>query len=123
MAEQPYTLENPEPREVEPEVVDEKVAAQVSPARPDFHLDLNGDEVAVSESRVQLDEQVGPNDPNAVIVPPEGRGVHPDLGIVGKQSPEALLASGDAPEATAVVDGEVVTASEAEAKAKAADSS
>jgi hypothetical protein len=116
MAEQPYTLENPEAREPTSEVVDEKVAAQVSPARPDFHLDLNGDEVTVSESYVQLDETVGPQDPNAVIVPPEGRGVHPDLGIAGKQTPEQMLASGDAPEGTGVVDGEVMTASEAEQK-------
>lgn len=117
MADQPYTLDNPEPRYVEPDVVDEQVDAQVSPAAAlTPHVDLNDGKVNVSETRVQLDTQVGPTDENAVIVPPEGRGEHPDLGIVGKQTPEEALASGDAPEATAVVDGEVVTASEAEAK-------
>lgn len=99
MAEQPYTLENPEPRKVEPDVVDEKIDGQVSPAA-DYvpTVDLNEGKVSVSETQVKLDEQVGPQDPNAVIVPPEGRGSHPDLGIVGKPTPEELLASGDAPE-------------------------
>lgn len=117
MANQPYTLENPEAREVEPEVVDEQIDAQANPgAEYVATVDLNDGKVAVSETYVKLDEQVPADHPAAVIVPPEGRGVHPDLGIVGKQSPEALLASGDAPEGTGVLDGEVVTASEAEAK-------
>lgn len=101
---QPYVTENPEPRDVTVDVVDEKVDAQVSPARPDYIID-DGDKVVVSETRVALDESVGPNDPNAVIVPPEGRGAHPDLGIVGKQTPEQALASGDASEAEGVLDG------------------
>lgn len=119
MAEQPYTTENPEPREVTVDSNTESVDAQVSPARPDYVID-DGDTVAVSEVRVQLDEQVGPQDPNAVIVPPEGRGTHPNLGIVGEPTPEQLLASGDAPEATGVSDGRVVTSSEA-AEAEAAE--
>lgn len=113
--EQPYTLENPEPRKVEPETVNEQQDAQVSPAAAlTPHVDLNEGKVNVSESYVQLDEQVGPDHPAAVIVPPEGRGVHPDLGIAGKPTPEEALASGDAPEGTGVVDGKVMTASEAE---------
>lgn len=112
---QPYVTENPEPREVTVDSVEESVAAQVSPARPDYIID-NGDKVDVRETRVALDEAVGPQDPNAVIVPPEGRGVHPDLGVVGKPTPEQAFASGDAVEATGVLDGETVTASEAEAK-------
>jgi hypothetical protein len=122
MADQPYTLENPEPREVEPEVVDEQIDAQANPgAEYVATVDLNDGKVAVSESRVALDEQVTADHPAAVIVPPEGRGEHPSLGIVGKQSPEAALASGDADEATGVLDGERVTAAEAEAKAAESD--
>jgi hypothetical protein len=121
MPEQPYTTENPPVREVTVESNTESVDAQVSPARPDYIID-GGDKVAVSEVTVQLDEQVGPQDPNAVIVPPEGRGVHPNLGIVGEPTPEQLLASGDAVEATGVSDGKVVTSSEA-AKAEADDKS
>ena len=117
MADKTYTLENPEPREVSPEVVDEKVDEQANPAQALTPTnDLNDGKVVVSETRVTLDEQVAADHPAAVIVPPEGRGEHPDLGIVGKPTPESLRASGDAPAATAVVDGEVVTADEAEAK-------
>lgn len=112
MAEQPYTTENPEVREVQVEKTQEKVDAQVSPARPDYIID-DGDKVAVHEVRVTLDEQVGPQDPNAVIVPPEGRGTT-DLPIhaLEAKSPEALLASGEAAEAEGVVDGKVVKSSE-----------
>jgi hypothetical protein len=117
MADQPYTLENPKPREVDVERVEDQQDAQVSPAAAlTPHVDLNDGKVDVRETRVQLDQAVGPNDPNAVIVPPEGRGQHPELGVFGKQTPEQALESGDAPEATAVVDGEVVTADEAKAK-------
>ena len=103
MADQPYTLENPEPRSVEPDVVDEQIDAQASPAA-DYvpTVDLNDGKVAVSETQVKLDEQVAADHPAAVIVPPEGRGTHPDLGIVGKPTPEALLASGDADEVEVV---------------------
>ena len=99
MAEQNYTLENPEPRKVEPEVVDEQIDAQANPAA-DYvaTVDLNEGKVTVSETQVKLDEQVTADHEAAVIVPPEGRGVHPDLGLVGKPTPEELLASGDAPE-------------------------
>ncbi len=112
MAKQPYTSENPEPREVGVDRVEEQVDAQVSPARPDFIID-DGDKVTVQETRVTLDKAVGPQDPNAVIVPPEGRGVHPELGVFGKPTPEQVLASGDAPEAAGVVDGKTVKSSEA----------
>lgn len=122
--EQPYTLENPEPREVEPERVEEQVDGQVSPAAAlTPHVDLNDGRVDVRETHVQLDQAVGPQDENAVIVPPEGRGQHPELGVFGQPTPEQALASGDAPEATAVVDGEVVTADEAEAKRSESDES
>lgn len=99
MAEQKYTLENPEPREVEVTVVDEQVDQQASPAA-DYvaTVDLNDGKVDVSETYVKLDQQVHADDPNAVIVPPEGRGQHPDLGIAGRQTPEQALASGDADE-------------------------
>lgn len=102
MADQPYTLENPEPREVTADVVDEQIDGQVSPAA-DYvaTVDLNEGKVSVSETYVKLDQQVGPQDENAVIVPPEGRGTHPDLGIVGRQTPEQALASGDADEVAA----------------------
>lgn len=122
MSEQNTVLENPEPREVEVSEVAVEQDAQASPAAAlTPHNDLNDGKVVVSEQYVKLDEVVHADHPAAVIVPPEGRGVHPDLGIVGKESPEQALASGSAPEATAVVDGEVVTASEAEAKAKASE--
>lgn len=115
MTDQPYTLENPEPRKVEPEKVEEQIDAQVSPAaEKTAHVDLNEGKVNVYETRVQLDEQVGPQDPNAVIVPPEGRGEHPDLGLFGKQTPEEALASGDAREPEIVVDGRTMSASEAD---------
>lgn len=104
MAEQPYVTENPEPRKVEPEVVDEQVDAQANPGQEyAATLDLNEGKVNVSESRVAVDEQVAADHPAAVIVPPEGRGEHPDLGIIGKPTPEELLASGDAPEPQPVV--------------------
>jgi len=112
--EQPYVTENPEVRKVEVEKVEEKVDALVSPARPDYAIDLSDDE-PLRETRAVMDEQVGPQDPNAVIVPPEGRGEHPKLGVDAPTA-EELLASGDADEATGVLDGEVVTADEAEKK-------
>jgi hypothetical protein len=108
---QPYTLENPEPRKVEVEKNEDAVEARVSPARPEYALDFS-DDVPLSESRVQLDVTVGPTDPNAVIVPPEGRGTHPKLGLDAPTANE-LLASGDADEATGVEDGKVVTSSDA----------
>lgn len=114
--EQPYVTENPEVRKVEVEKIEEQVDALVSPARPDYAIDLSDDE-PLRETRAVMDEQVGPQDPNAVIVPPEGRGEHPKLGVDAPTA-EELLASGDADEATAVVDGEVKSGSDA-AKAEA----
>lgn len=111
---QPYTLENPEVRKPEVEKNEDAVEARVSPARPEYILDLS-DDANLSESRAVMDQQVGPNDPNAVIVPPEGRGTHPKLGVDAPTA-EELLASGDADEATGVLDGEVLTSSEAAEK-------
>jgi hypothetical protein len=108
---QPYTTENPEVRKPQVEKNEDAVEARVSPARPDYALDFSDDQ-PLSEVRVSLDEQVGPNDPNAVIVPPEGRGVHPKLGVDAPTA-EELLASGDADEATGVEDGKVVKSSDA----------
>jgi hypothetical protein len=111
MAKQNVTLENPEVREPTVDSVDEKVTAQVSPAQPDYAVDLNKGKAQVSEKRVVLDETVAPNDPNAVIVPPEGRGTTDlPIDVLSQPSPEALLASGDAPEATGVEDGVEKTA-------------
>jgi hypothetical protein len=110
MAQQNYTTENPEVRKAEVDVVEEKVEARVSPARPDYALDFSDDE-PLRESRAVLDETVGPDHPAAVIVPPEGRGQHPALGL--GPTPQELLDSGDATEATGVEDGKVVTTSEA----------
>lgn len=112
-AKQPYTTENPEVREPEVTKADESVEVLVSPARPDYALDFSDDE-PLRESYAQMDQTVGPQDPNAVIVPPEGRGEHPTLGV-DAPTPEAALASGDAPEATGVRDGVTMTGSEAEA--------
>jgi hypothetical protein len=108
---QPHKLENPEVRKPEVEKTEGKVDARVSPARPDYALDFS-DDAPLSEARVSLDQQVGPNDPNAVIVPPEGRGEHPRLGVDAPTA-EELLASGDAVEATGQEDGKTVTSSEA----------
>lgn len=110
--EQPYVTENPEPRKVEVDKVEESVDALVSPARPDYAIDLSDDE-PLRETRAVMDEQVGPQDPNAVIVPPEGRGTHPKLGVDAPTA-EELLSGGDADEVTAVVDGEVKTGKDAE---------
>jgi hypothetical protein len=113
---QPHTLENPEVRKVQVDKNEDKVEARVSPARPDYALDLS-DDAKLSETRVTVDEQVGPNDPNAVIVPPEGRGEHPKL-AVDAPTAEDLLSSGDADEATGQEDGKTVTASEAKSDDK-----
>lgn len=111
MAEQNYMTENPEVRKPEVEKIEEAVEARVSPARPDYALDFSDDE-PLRETRATLDEQVGPDHPAAVIVPPEGRGTHPTLGV-DAPTPEDLFASGDADEASAVVDGEVLTGDDA----------
>lgn len=115
MAEQSYTTENPKPREVQVDKVEEQVDAQAFPARPDYALDSK--KVDVHEVRVSLDEQVSADHPAAVIVPPEGRGSN-DLPIhkLSAPSPEQLLSSGKADEATAVVDGKEVKSSEAAKK-------
>jgi hypothetical protein len=109
MAEQNYSTENPEVRKVVVQKNEDSVEPRVSPARPDYALDLSDDQ-PVSETVVSLDEVVlDPNSPLAVIVPPEGRGTHPQLGADGPTA-EEQFASGDAPEATGVLDGKVVTA-------------
>lgn len=112
MAEQQYMTENPEVRKVEVEKNEDQVEARVSPARPDYALDLSDDQ-PLNETRAVMDEQVGPDHPAAVIVPPEGRGEHPKLGV-DAPTPEDLLSSGDADEVTAVVDGEVKSGKDAE---------
>jgi hypothetical protein len=114
---QPYVTENPEPRkpEVEVEEVQGSGSVPVYDADP-TRLDLSTD-YPERVSSASMDEVVGPDHPAAVIVPPEGRG---DLAPVGfdpeAKTPEEALESGDADEATAVLDGETVTAGEAEQK-------
>jgi hypothetical protein len=116
---QPYTLENPEPRKVEVEVNESQGSGKVPVYEADpTRVDLSPD-FPERESRLQVDVTVGPDDPNAVIVPPEGRGEHPRL-FAGGQTPEEALSSGDAVEATGQEDGKTVTSSEA---AKADDKS
>lgn len=114
---QPYVTENPEVREPDVQRSDEKVEVLVSPARPSYAIDLS-DHEPLRETRAVMDETVGPQDPNAVIVPPEGRGTHPELGV-DAPTPQQLLDSGKATEATGVRDGKVMTASEAEEADKA----
>lgn len=112
MPEQNYSTENPPVREPVVEKNEESVDARVSPARPDYAIDLSDDQ-PLSEVVVSVDEVIlDPNSEYAVIVPPEGRGVHPQLGA-DAPTPEALFASGDATEATGVVDGKTVTGDEA----------
>lgn len=111
MAEQRYTLENPPVREATVDKVEEQVDAVFSPARPDYALDFSHEE-PLRETRAVMDEQVRADSEYAVVVPPEGRGTHPTLGV-DAPTPEALLDSGDATEATGVEDGKVVTSSEA----------
>lgn len=114
-------LENPEVAETAVEKTEEQVTAQVSPAAPDYENYVGDrDKVDVKEVRISLDTVVtDPSAPEAVVVPPEGRG---DLTLpidsLDAPSAEQLLASGDAPEAKGQVDGVTVTADEAE-KAKA----
>lgn len=69
-AQEPKVLENPEPREPQATVVNEEVPAQVTqPREPEV------DTVQVHETSVTLDTVItDTSDPNAVIVPPEGRG-------------------------------------------------
>jgi hypothetical protein len=111
---QPYTTENPEVRE--PEVVREELQGSGSvpvydadPTRLDLSTDYPETSVTVS-----LDEVVGPDHPAAVIVPPEGRGEHPQLWGVNDKSPLATLDAGEGDEVTAVVDGEVKSGKDAE---------
>lgn len=112
---QPYVTENPEPRkvEVEHQEVQGSGSVPVYDADP-TRLDLST-EYPETETRAQLDETVGPDHPAAVIIPPEGRGTMPKLGLDAPTA-EELLASGDADEATGVLDGETLTADEAEKK-------
>lgn len=108
----------PEAPEQGATVTEESVPAQVSPAVPEYLKQYHPDTVDVSEVSVVLDRPIlDPNSPDAVQVPDEGKGSL-DLPIHALQQPsvEERFASGDAPEATGVVDGETVTASEAEAK-------
>lgn len=105
----------PEAPEQGVNTVKEAVPAQVSPATPDYLKQYHPDTVDVHEVSVVLDRPIlDPNDELAVQVPDEGKGSL-DLPIhaLSEGSPEDKFASGDATEATGVVDGEVVTADEA----------
>lgn len=115
---QPYTTENPEVRkvDVEEKTVQGSGSVPVYDADP-TRLDLSTD-YPETESHAQLDEVVGPDHPAAVIVPPEGRGVLPKLGL--GPTPEEQFASGDADETTAVLDGKEVTAKDVDAAAEPA---
>ena len=118
---QPYTTENPEVRKVEVEQQEVQGSGKVPVYDADpTRLDLSTD-YPEQEYRASLDEVVGPDHPAAVIVPPEGRGVHAPavVGLTAK-TPQELLDEGEAPEATGVYDGKTLTADEAE-KAKADD--
>lgn len=108
-----YLSENPEPRKVEAERVERDDNVFVSPAHPDFLVDLSPEQ-PLREHYAQMDEMVGPDHPAAVILPPEGMGTHPVLFGEDLRTAEELLADGDAPEATGVLDGRTMTASEAE---------
>lgn len=120
---QPYVTENPDVRkpEVEREELQGSGSVPVYDADP-TRLDLSTDYPETSV-RVSLDEVVGPDHPAAVIVPPEGRGELPVLWGASDKSPLEAIDSGEAPEATAVVDGEVKSGEDAEkAEAKLRDS-
>jgi len=118
---QNYSTENPEVRKPVVEKNEESVEARVSPARPDYALDLSDDQ-PLSEVVVSVDEVIlDPNSKYAVIVPPEGRGTHPKLGADGP-TVEDQFASGDADETTAVVDGKTVTAADVEKDEKSSSS-
>lgn len=108
---QKFTLENPKVRKADVDQIDETVKGVDSPAYGRERLGLDR-ESTVQESRVNTDEQVDAFHPAAVIVPPEGRGVHPTLGAAGP-TPEELFKSGDADEAVGYEDGKRVTTSEA----------
>lgn len=112
MSNQPYTTEQPDRRKVEVESAEVQGSGTVPVYEADpTRLDLST-EFPETESRAQMDEVVGPDHPAAVIVPPEGRGSHPRLGVSAPTADE-LLAAGEADEATGVEDGKVVTSSEA----------
>ena len=121
---QPYVTENPEVRKPEIEREDIKNSDgsvpvyDADPTRLDLSADQPGESV-----RVTLDEVVGPDHPAAVIVPPEGRGVPAQLWGDTDKSPLELLDSGEADEATGVLDGETLTAEEAEKKRDEANKS
>jgi hypothetical protein len=110
---QPYVTENPDVREpdVEREELQGSGSVPVYDADP-TRLDLST-EYPETSVRVTLDEVVGPDHPAAVIVPPEGRGEHPQLWGVTDKSPLRALDEGEGDEVTAVVDGEVVSGDEA----------
>lgn len=85
--------QQPDPRPVEPEVVNEAVPAQVA-ATPG----VAPDEVFVHEVRVALDEVItDPSSPEAVQIPDAGRGFL-DLPIhrLGEPTPEEKFASDSA---------------------------
>ncbi len=112
---QPYTTENPEPRKVEVEKNEVQGSGSVPVYDADpTRLDLSTD-YPEQEYRASLDEVVGPDHPAAVIVPPEGRGEHAQA-VVGlsDKTPQELLDSGDADEASGVLDGKVVTDKESD---------
>ena len=113
MSNQPYTTENPDPRkpEVQTEEVTNDAKVPVYEADP-TRLDLSPETPDTVTATVRMDVQTAPDHPQAVIVPPEGRGVHPRLGVDAPTA-EDRLASGDADEATGVEDGKVVSSSEA----------
>ena len=70
IAQEAKTPETPEPREPQADVVNETVEAQVAQPR-----EADRTEVPVHETSVTLDTVItDTSDPNAVIVPPEGRG-------------------------------------------------
>lgn len=109
-------LESPERKDAVVEVNDSPVAAQVSPAAPEYeNIVGDRDKVEVSETRVSLDTVItDPSSPDAVVVPPEGIGSL-DLPIhaLNAKTPEQQFADGDAPEAEVVDDkGKLVPASE-----------